>query len=124
MTKLELKYDILLKMAEGISLDPKNLDGERETNELAILELEDEGLVRTIRGEFSQYGRFLLITLTDKGALKQHQLRKEMSEPASKKIAKCSKDVAKSIGSTLKDITVEVATGVITNIISDKIPKP
>ena len=124
MVKLDLKYDILLKMAEGISLDPKNLDGERETNELAILELEDEGLVKTTRGEFSQYGRFLLITLTDKGALKQHQLRKEMSESASKKIAKCGKDVAKSIGSTLKDITVEVATGVITNIISDNIPKP
>ena len=78
MAKLDVKYDILLKMAEGISLDPKNLDGERETNELAILELEDEGLVKTTRGEFSKYGRFLRITLTDKGALKQHQLHKKM----------------------------------------------
>lgn len=124
MAKLELKYDILLKIQENVSLDPKDLDGERAKNELAILELESEGLVKTIKGQFAQYGRFLLVSLTDKGVLKQHQLRKEMSEPTSKKIAQCGKDVAKSIGSTLKDFSVEVVTGVITNIISDKIPKP
>ena len=35
---MELKYEILLKMTEGISLDPKKLGGEQEANELAILE--------------------------------------------------------------------------------------
>ena len=124
MAKLELKYDILLKIQENVGLDPKDLDGERAENELAILELESEGLVKTIKGQFAQYGRFLLVSLTDKGVLKQHQLRKEMSEPTSKKIAQCGKDVAKSIGSTLKDITIGVVTGVITSTISDKIPKP
>lgn len=124
MDKLELKYDILLKMQENVSLDPKELDGERSENELAILELESEGLVKTIKGQFSQYGRFINVSLTDKGVLKQYQLRKEKSESTSKKIAKCGKDVAKSIGSTLKDITIGVVTGVITSTISDKIPKP
>ena len=124
MAKLELKYDILLQMQENVGLNPKELDGERTENELAILELESEGLVKTVKGQFAQYGRFIFVSLTDKGVLKQHQLHKEKSESTSKKIAKCGKDVAKSIGSTLKDITVEVATGVITNIISDKIPKP
>lgn len=124
MDKLELKYDILLKIQENVSLDPKDLDGERAENELAILELESEGLVKTIKGQFSQYGRFINVSLTDKGVLKQYQLRKEKSESTSKKIAKCGKDVAKSIGSTLKDITIGVVTGVITSTISDKIPKP
>ena len=124
MVKLELKYEILLKMQENVSLDPKELDGVRAENELAILELESEGLVKTIKGQFAQYGRFLLVSLTDKGVLKQYQLRKEKSESTSKKIAKCGKDVAKSIGSTLKDITIGVVTGVITSTISDKIPKP
>jgi hypothetical protein len=124
MVKLELKYEILLKMQENVSLDPKELDGERSENELAILELESEGLVKTNKGQFSQYGRFIRVLLTDKGVLKQYQLRKEKSESTSKKIAKCGKDVAKSIGSTLKDITIGVVTGVITSTISDKIPKP
>ena len=124
MVKLELKYKILLRMRENVSMDPKDLEGERKENELAILELENEGLVKTVKGQFAQYGRFISVLLTDKGVLKQYQLHKEKSESTSKKIAKCGKDVAKSIGSTLKDITVEVATGVITNIISDKIPKP
>lgn len=107
-------------MKENVSMDPTVLEGDRNKNELAILELESEGLVKTIKGQFTQYGRFILVSLTDKGVLKQHQLRKEMSEPTSQKIAKCGK----SIGATIKDIAVGVATGVITNILSDKIPKP
>ena len=123
MAKLELKYEILLRMRENVSMDPKDLEGERKENELAILELENEGLVKTIKGQFAQYGRFLIVSLTDKGVLKQHLLLNEMSEPISKTIAKRSKDAAKSICSTLKDIIIGVVTGVITNIISDKTPK-
>lgn len=114
---MELKYEILLKMTEGISLDPKKLGGEQEANELAILELEDEGLVKTIRGEFSQYGRFLLITLTDKGALKQHQLRKEMSVPASKKIMEKGSKALKFFSKYIIEIIVGVATTILGTIL-------
>lgn len=117
MDKLELKYDILLKMQENVSLDPKELDGERSENELAILELESEGLVKTIKGQFAQYGRFLLVSLTDKGVLKQHQLRKEMSTPISKKIIKESSKALKILSKYLIEIIVGVAIAILGTIL-------
>lgn len=124
MEKFELKYEILLRMKENVSMDPTVLEGDRNKNELAILELEEEGLVKAIHNECSQYGKIIIFSITNKGLIKQGKLLEKKSTPTTKKIAQCGKSAAQAFGSTLKDITIGVATGVITNMISDKTPKP
>lgn len=85
MNKLELKNEILLKMKENLSMTLDKLEGNHKANEIAILELKEEGLVSTIGCEF---GGIILFSLTERGLIKQKKLLEELSESKVKKFGK------------------------------------
>lgn len=84
MANIELKYQILLKMTVNMELDPKNLEGDRTRNEAAIFELENEGFVKIIRGEFSPNGSILICFLTDRGFAKQQKILETIQKSKAK----------------------------------------
>ena len=110
MAKLELKYDILLKMKENLSMTPDKLEGNRKANEIAILELKEDGLVSTIGCEF---GGIILFSLTERGLIKQKKLLEELSESKAKKFGKWFNKTLK----LLKGHIIEIIIGVVVTVL-------
>lgn len=107
---MELKYQILLQMKKNVSMQPDKIDGDPESNERAILELKDEGLVSIIGSEF---GNIIVFTLTDKGVIKQTRLIQDISESKLSKFSRCGVKGIKFLSLHLIKIVVGVAITVI-----------
>lgn len=110
MNKLELKNEILLKMKENLSMTLDKLEGNHKANEIAILELKEEGLVSTIGCEF---GGIILFSLTERGLIKQKKLVEELSESKVKKFGKWFNKTLK----LLKGYIIEIIIGLVVTVL-------